>query len=201
LPAGTGEDALLHDSLRTEIQHLLDEILAYRHLQQAETGKLQMKWSGIHLRGFLDQLVRGCQTQECAQHRSIVIEPPVPEQELLTDDRLLRRILVNLIKNALEATPTGEAIRVRCRPESEFIRFEVWNPGAIPVVVQYQIFQKSFSTKGMPGRGLGTYSAKLLGERGLRGHLSFNSDALSGTTFTFLHPLNSDKAAPQAQSS
>ena len=38
----------------------------------------------------------------------------------------------------------------------------------VPEDVKLQIFQRSFSTKG-PGRGLGTYSMKLLTERYLKG--------------------------------
>jgi signal transduction histidine kinase len=50
-------------------------------------------------------------------------------------------------------------------------------------VIQLQIFQRFFSTKG-PGRGLGTYSMKLFGERYLKGKVDFSSQAPQGTTFT-----------------
>ncbi len=188
MPAGTGDEAVLHDAIRSEIQHLLEEVLAHRFLQQAENGELKANLCGTQLRGFVEQLARSCQAHDCARQRSIVVDQPVPELELITDERLLRRILVNLIKNALEAVPAGESIRLRCLNEEQGIRFEVWNPGYIPVPVQYQIFQKSFSTKEAKGRGLGTYSARLLGERGLGGKLSFTSTPETGTTFTFLHP-------------
>jgi sensor histidine kinase regulating citrate/malate metabolism len=51
-----------------------------------------------------------------------------------------------------------------------------------------QIFQRSFSTKGA-GRGLGTYSIKLLGERYLHGTVSFASSAEQGTIFQISLPL------------
>ena len=47
-----------------------------------------------------------------------------------------------------------------------------------------QIFQRSFSTKPGAGRGVGTYSARLLTERFLGGELSFESEMGRGTTFT-----------------
>ncbi len=52
----------------------------------------------------------------------------------------------------------------------------------MPREVQLQIFQRSFSTKGL-GRGLGTYSVRLLTERYLKGSVSFTSSAEFGTTF------------------
>ena len=49
--------------------------------------------------------------------------------------------------------------------------------------IQLQIFQRSFSTKGLT-RGLGTYSVKLLTENYLKGKVSFMSNALEGTVFS-----------------
>ena len=52
-----------------------------------------------------------------------------------------------------------------------------------------QIFQRSFSTKGQPGRGIGTYSIKLFGETylGGRGFVS-PAEAPEGTTFSIVLP-------------
>jgi signal transduction histidine kinase len=57
----------------------------------------------------------------------------------------------------------------------------------MPRHVQQQLFQRSFSTKG-GGRGLGTYSIKLLSERYLKGDVSFVSSQAEGTTFTVRFP-------------
>ncbi len=69
------------------------------------------------------------------------------------------------------------------------IEFDVHNPGAMPRNVQLQVFQRSFTSKG-DGRGLGTYSMKLLSERYLGGRVSFTSEAVSGTTFSAWYPLH-----------
>ena len=45
------------------------------------------------------------------------------------------------------------------------------------------MFQRSFSTKGA-GRGLGTYSIKLLGEKYLNGKVGFISEQGRGTIFS-----------------
>jgi sensor histidine kinase regulating citrate/malate metabolism len=57
----------------------------------------------------------------------------------------------------------------------------------MPRAVQLQIFQRSFSTKGN-GRGLGTYSMKLLSERYLNGRVTFKSSSRDGTVFIGLYP-------------
>jgi hypothetical protein len=48
--------------------------------------------------------------------------------------------------------------------------------------VKRQLFQRSFSTKQGNGRGIGTYSVKLLTERYLRGTVDFVSPAPEGGT-------------------
>jgi signal transduction histidine kinase len=53
----------------------------------------------------------------------------------------------------------------------------------MPREVQLQLFKRSFTTKGT-GRGLGTYSMKLLTERYLKGRIAFTSSETDGTTFT-----------------
>jgi sensor histidine kinase regulating citrate/malate metabolism len=65
----------------------------------------------------------------------------------------------------------------------------VHNDAPIPREVRLQIFQRAFSTKG-PGRGLGTYSMKLLSQRYLGGDVSFTSSEEGGTTFKARYPLH-----------
>ena len=85
--------------------------------------------------------------------------------------------------NALEATPAGGEIRVSCEPDAGVVTFRVRNAGVMPPEVQAGVFHRSFSTKARRGRGLGTYSMKLLGERYLRGSVGFASNEAEGTVF------------------
>ena len=57
----------------------------------------------------------------------------------------------------------------------------------MPPKVQLQVFQRSFSTKGL-GRGLGTYSMRLLTQRYLGGTVSFSSKEGEGTEFRARYP-------------
>jgi sensor histidine kinase regulating citrate/malate metabolism len=57
----------------------------------------------------------------------------------------------------------------------------------MPEEVKLQVFKRSFSTKGK-GRGLGTYSIKLLTEKFLKGKVYFISEENFGTEFTIEIP-------------
>jgi signal transduction histidine kinase len=106
----------------------------------------------------------------------------------MTDAALLKRILLNMAKNAAEASPEKSQIKLGCSAKQGKAVFSVNNTGVIPDEVKLQIFQRSFTTKGA-GRGLGTYSMKLFGENYLQGRVYFRSNEKQGTTFTIELPL------------
>jgi signal transduction histidine kinase len=100
---------------------------------------------------------------------------------------LVSRVLVNMLKNALEATPRGGVVSLLARAFDTGIEFSVWNAGEISPIVAARIFERHFSTKGGVGRGLGTYSMKKLGEGCLGGTVGFESGE-RGTVFKFTLP-------------
>ena len=123
---------------------------------------------------------------QVAADRNLVLGEMV-ECGIISDGAILRKILGNLIKNALEATPAGGTVAISCAEEDGRLAFRINNPGVMAEDVQLQLFQRSFSTKG-EGRGIGTYSVKLFGERYLKGKVAFTSREPEGTTFTFSLP-------------
>ncbi len=140
-------------------------------------------------------LVHGASEGECFH-----IERVDPHEKIVIDSSLLIRVLTNMIKNALEEVETGESIRVWFEHMENTPVFHVWNPGVIPERDAIQIFQRSFSTKCERGRGLGTYSMKLFGERYLGGEVSFESTEETGTVFSIRLPADGptrkDKGTP-----
>ncbi|OGR98122.1 MAG: hypothetical protein A2V88_06135 [Elusimicrobia bacterium RBG_16_66_12] len=169
-------------------ERLIDEILSQRDLAAAESGDFRLHLTGGSLQAFLETVVGLCAAHETAKERKIVLAPGVPADSIVTDQSLLMRVVGNMIKNALEAEPVGGVIGVGAE-KIEGGRFAIWvrNPAVMPRKVQLQIFQRSFSTKG-EGRGLGTYSIKLLTERFLGGKASFASQEGAGTEFRVTIP-------------
>ena len=100
----------------------------------------------------------------------------------------MRRVLSNMLKNALEATAPGQTVTLNCTERGDSAAFTVHNREVMPADVQLQIFQRSFSTKGEAGRGIGTYSIKLLGEQYLGGKVEFTSREAEGTSFVLTVP-------------
>ena len=105
-----------------------------------------------------------------------------------TDPDLLLRILGNMVKNALEATPKGGTVKIWHEQKDSMHGYCVHNHGVIPEKIALQIFQRSFTTKKEQGRGIGTYSMKLIGEKYLGGKVTFTSSEKEGTVFSFFFP-------------
>ena len=64
----------------------------------------------------------------------------------------------------------------------------VWNGQPVAESVAPRVFERYVTTNPEPGHGLGTYSMKLLGERYLRGEVSFQSSEADGTVFSISLP-------------
>ncbi|MBU2550509.1 MAG: PAS domain-containing protein [Proteobacteria bacterium] len=175
----TGEIA---DHIYQAARILVNEIEAHRHLLAAENNELSAQWHRIMSLDFLQSMAVRYLGHEVARDRKVLVEAESCEVEFYSDPVLLGRVVGNLLKNAIEAVRPGEPVTLGCVAEDRSVEFRVHNPGHIPRDIQMQIFQRSFSTKGS-GRGLGTYSAKLLATRYLYGRVSFDSTPERGTVF------------------
>ncbi len=168
------------------IERLIDEINQQKKLLAAELGEFRPELGVVDVAELLGQVQALYASHDVAIDRQLVLGN-VSQATILSDPSILRRILGNLVKNALEACEPGEIVTMAVAETAEWLTFSVHNPGVIPAAVQLQLFQRSFSTKG-EGRGIGTYSIKLFGERYLHGKVGFVSKEPEGTTFTFSLP-------------
>ena len=168
---------------------LTEEILTQKSLLAAENGELVVKNFEFYLKETLGHIIEEYRRHELGRERKIIFKESTCDYTINTDPVLLKRILGNMIKNALEATPAEGKVTVDCNFAPEAVIIRVHNPGHMPKDVQQQVFQRSFSTKGT-GRGLGTYSMKLLGEKFLNGKVSFESSAGAGTVFSLELAVN-----------
>lgn len=168
-------------------EQLIGEIESQRDLTRAESGDLEIRPAPVRPRELLEELWSLYAAHPAARGRAVRLGP-VWDGALLTDPRLLTRVLGNMIKNALEATPRNGTVTLSCREHGTAVAWSVHNPAVMPPEVQLQVFQRSFTTKGEPGRGIGTYSMKLFGEHYLRGRIDFTSREGEGTTFTLTLP-------------
>ena len=164
-------------------RNITDEIMSQREIHAAESGELKVSIELTNSIEILDTIIRKLSFHEVVSDKYIIKSEDSVNLDFETDKILLQRVMINLLKNALEATePLGNVI-TGIRNFEDKIVFWVQNHHVISKDVQMQLFQRSFSTKGT-GRGLGTYSIRLLTENFLGGKVSFISNETEGTVFS-----------------
>ncbi|MHC1753409.1 PAS domain-containing sensor histidine kinase [Humidesulfovibrio sp.] len=181
---------------------LVDQIFAQRQFAAAESREIELQPVKLGTRSLLLDLQEFYRRQGVAAGKLLRLDPESEDLYFSTDKSLLYRVLSNLIRNALEASSEGETVTISCARAPGGILYRVHNPAVMPQAVRLQLFTRFFSTKG-PGRGLGSYSARLFTEEYLDGRLSVRSEPGFGTEFTIVLPYSlrvpaADAAAPPA---
>ncbi len=166
-------------------EKIIDEIQMQKLISSAENGDLVLSLLTVNTKMLLSELEDTYRKHEVADGKYIHLDRSTADVSFESDPTLLRRVLGNMIKNALEASEYGDTVTIKADNTDGAVLFSVNNPAVMPRNVQLQVFQRSFSTKG-GDRGLGTYSMKLLGEKFLKGKVWFDTEEGKGTTF-YLH--------------
>jgi signal transduction histidine kinase len=174
-------------------QSLIELVNDLLDASKLESGTMRLDVTSIDLRGLLDELR---ETMEpLAREKEILLQeelaPDLPPVE--ADRTKLRRILVNLLSNALKFTPKGGRVEVRAAMEGERIKLTVADTGVgiAPEDVK-RLFDKyeqarSRATRGEKGTGLGLYITRQLVELH-GGEIQVKSEPGRGSTFSFTLP-------------
>lgn len=104
------------------------------------------------------------------------------------DERFIRQMLVNLVKNAMAAMTSGGIIHISTWSANDIVYMTVEDTGSgIPEDVIHKIFEPYFTTK-VDGTGLGlTMTYKVVKEHG--GDIRVQSELGKGTCFTISLPI------------
>lgn len=188
-------DETILDEVKKLTDQIMDELSTQKELLYAENGILTLQPGNVTVEEFLSYAAHSLRPMAEVKERELVIRNGCPEEGLTihTDMKLLHRIVLNMVKNAVEAAPAGTAVTLAATPAGgkEAVRFAVHNDSMIPEDFRGSIFHFGLSTKG-EGRGIGTYSMKLFGENYLKGKVWFSTGSAEGTTFYFEIPLRAE---------
>jgi K+-sensing histidine kinase KdpD len=163
-------------------QELIDEILSQRYLVAAENNEFATTIESVETLSIMSSSIREISNQKISKDIHVIMDEKSVSVNIQTDITLLRRVLLNMLKNAVEASEKSDYVTLSGNLNDNKYVFKVHNNNFIPKDQQMQIFQRSFSTKGVD-RGIGTYSMKLFTENYLDGRIYFESDINKGTTF------------------
>jgi nitrogen-specific signal transduction histidine kinase/CheY-like chemotaxis protein len=108
-------------------------------------------------------------------------------------------VMVNLIKNGLEAMPHGGFLTISVARQNDHIHLTVSDSGhGIPAAHFQRIFEPFFTTKGSKSSGLGLSSCYGIVKKH-RGEMQVNSVPGQGSSFTVILPLANQPDVQESQ--
>ncbi|TCK60445.1 PAS domain-containing sensor histidine kinase [Seleniivibrio woodruffii] len=175
--------------LSSAMSNLNNEIKSSYMLALAEKDELDVCVASVDVTGMLTSVAKFLKETTLDKEIDFKVQPECENLIIYTDQNILNRVVTNMTKNAAEASKDFSTVTLSYRTEGEKAYIYVQNETVMEEEVKASIFQRSFSTKGA-GRGLGTYSMRLLTERYLKGSINFTSTECCGTVFYIEIPLS-----------
>jgi signal transduction histidine kinase len=189
-PGPTGD--VLEEALR-RCKDLSTMILNVLEVSRATTGELKTLIEATELVELVTQVVGEFQAAATLEGRSIGVEGrrPLPAR---TDAALLKRILQNLLRNAIRHTPKGTKVivRVDSKDAGRFCVSVIDEGPGIPPELQSRLFEpfgaSALRSTGLRvDTGLGLPACQIMA-RALGGSIRVESDGKRGSAFTISLP-------------
>jgi signal transduction histidine kinase len=173
------------------MNRLVDSLLDINRLDSGQPLALQTTASPDELvRRAVDDVILA------ASARRQVIRTTIREKlpTIRTDGDMIRRVLINLLENAIKFSKEGGEIEIGVRPDGDHVQFWVQDEGpGIPPSEHEHIFEKfarlGGGSLGRPGLGMGLAFCRMA-VRAHGGTIRVESEAGKGSRFIVRLPLN-----------
>jgi hypothetical protein len=182
----------------TQLTEVLNDFLSLSKLEQ---GKVTTLPKLIDLRATISTSVESAEGQlKKGQHVVLALAPE--PSGCVTDPKLLRHILINLISNAAKYSSPGMEITITTGWRGNQCFISVTDRGiGIPPEDQGHLFDRFFrarNVENVKGTGLGLNIVRHYVQL-LEGTIEFSSVMGKGSTFTLLIPVTTNSHSPAEQ--
>jgi heavy metal sensor kinase len=181
---------LHHEAER--LTHIVEDLFT---LTRADAGQYPLQEGDFYLEELVGECVHSARTLASARKISLNFEG-ASESPIHADESLLRRMILNLLDNAIKYTPEGGRATVTCRRRGdEYVLSITDTGGGIPAELQPRIFERFFradqarsrAENDGGGAGLGLSISRWIAEAH-HGRLELTRSDSSGSTFTAYLP-------------
>jgi signal transduction histidine kinase len=197
------------ETISVECDRQIDLVLNLLDLSRIEGGVFRVSITKVDVGEVMNSCVKAeVRAAERRQHK-LTIEPFAGTLSACADPKALRRVLSNLIENAIKYTPDGGSIKLFARTDGDLVSIGVADNGrGIPPEDLPVLFDKFHRGRPAPhslamsnatedaefledadvsGVGLGLYLGKNVMER-MGGSISVETEVGRGSTFTLHLP-------------
>lgn len=200
-------ETILHDSSSVSVEHkenlqrmqrnalrlymLVNDVLDFSKL---ESGKFTVHEDVVDLNKQVNQLV--LDAQGLAKERKITLNYEACEnlEPIILDKKMIDKIVMNLMSNALKFTPEGGQVKIQLQKDINFVKLIVQDTGiGIPKAHMKRLFERfhqvdTASNRAYEGSGIGLALVKQFTAL-LDGQIDVQSKEKKGTTFTVTLPI------------
>jgi heavy metal sensor kinase len=183
--------AIIQDEAR-RLTRLVEDLL---NLARADAGHDQIQAEELYLNDLLDECCRSAQAQ--ARQKGVRLVTTVnSDVPFRGDARLLRRLISNLLGNAIRYTPSGGQVNARLETAGQEAKLTIEDTGVgIPAESLDKIFERFYRvdksrSRADGGFGLGLSIVKWIVDAH-QGRIEVVSRPGEGSTFTVLLPMQS----------
>lgn len=188
------EDEQIDDKLNLiarQVKHLTQIVDDVLNLGRMQSGRGEFKPVPLDLNQICQEIIAEFQSQPNVEIIYTCQQAPIV---LNLDMTLIRKIINNLISNAIKYSPSGKPIHMSLERDGDFARLQVRDEGiGIPPADLNRLFEpfhRANNVGGISGTGLGLAITKEAVERH-GGSITVQSEVNTGTTFTVRIPYSS----------
>jgi signal transduction histidine kinase len=195
------------ETIAVECDRQIDLVLNLLDLSRIEAGAFELSLGRVDTAELLLACLKS--QSRAAEFRShqLVIEQTAGLPPILADQKALRRVICNLIENAIKYTPDGGHITLAARRAGDEVEISVTDNGRgippqdipilfdkfhrgrpAPVAAGGELAAALPELEEVPGIGLGLYLARNVIEQ-MGGRISVESEVGRGSAFTLYLPV------------
>lgn len=171
-------------------------------LTRADAGQYPLQLRDFYLDELIAECVHSARTLALAKKITLAFDG-APESPVHADESLIRRMLLNVLDNAIKYTPEGGRVTVACHRNGEEYAVSIADTGpGIPAEMRPRIFERFFradkarsrAENDGGGAGLGLAISRWIAEAH-HGRLELTRSDSTGSTFTAHLPANPENPA------
>jgi PAS domain S-box-containing protein len=174
------------------IQRLVNSLLDINRLESGQTLQMQKT---VQPRALVQIAVEDVQPAAAGRNQTVDVKVADKLPNIWVDPDMMRRVLINLLENAIKFSPTQSRIEIGAKKDGAWVQFWVQDHGAgIPAGEHERIFDKfaRIKSNNRPG-GLGIGLAFCrLAIQAHAGRIWVESEEGKGSRFTFIVPAGNE---------
>jgi len=195
-----GGDSQLVGNIDASLEAVEEILGALLDISRLDAGALKPELTSFRINDLLRQIE--VEFAPLAREKGLALTFVPSSVTIRSDRRLLRRLLQNLVSNAIKYTPRGKVL-IGCRRQAKALRIDVYDTGlGIPASQRATIFEEfqrlDQGAKVARGLGLGLSIVERIA-RVLDHRITVESDLGHGSHFSVAVPLSAARAVSLPQ--